>query len=312
MESLVELMPDLNEIILKKHKVRVNGYCLGSSHLTFIGNSAQISLARKEIESTLSNIKQITLPDLPTPLIRAGVKLLKSQGLSLIVIEKDSQNMLISSSPNIEQEIKVFNRKPYTNTVTIDTSTSSDVTLSTLEDCISPDTVHITLNEDTIVLEGFDKDEVQLARKEIHSLVTSAVKQERLFVSFEQRAYLKRKFKETPEIKSNFPNLVFRRGDNMYIQGTQDEQQSTTVSLLSLIPPHYTTVTLQCDRRNCPLIEQYLLTPNNVEVIQVPDRRGGASSESGQNKELKLMLYSQEPLEEYCTLLKVTTCSCII
>ena len=303
-EALLELKDDLCDEILKKYRVRVRGFTLGSTKLIFEGNSSSLSQARSEVETTLASIKQSPLPSLPAPLMRSALSLCNKEGLNCTVLDHNNQSLLVClSDDHLQKAERIFKRKPYTNFVRIFDADSCPVDL--LSNIVKSDSVQVELSEDSIFLKGFDKEEVLEARKEIEEFIGSAVKQEEVSCTPEQRAYIKKEL-NSAELKSRFPNTVIRK-DSICVQGSQEECRQSSMSLLGLVPPFCATVVLECDRRFLSLLEQQVMKPRGIEYIETSDgqrqhrgrgKGGGTRGGGGGSNELKLFLYSSRSLDE--------------
>ena len=312
-EALLELKDDLCDVILKKYRVRVRGFTLGSTKLIFEGNSSSLSLARSAVETTLSSVKQSPLPSLPAPLMRSALSLCNKEGLNCTVLDHNNQSLLVClSDDHLQKAERIFKRKPYTNFVRISDADSYPVDL--LSNIVKSESVQVELSEDSIFLKGFDKEEVQEARKEIEEFIRSAVKQEEVSCTPEQKAYIKKEF-NSAELKSRFPNVVIHK-DSICVQGSQEERRQSSMSLLGLVPPFCATVVLECDRRFLSLLEQQVMQPHGIEYIETSDGqrqyrgrgrggKGGGTRGGGGSNELKLFLYSSRSLDETVDELKV-------
>lgn len=316
MEALLEMNEDLCKDILKKYRVRVRGFSTGSTKLTFEGNSSSLPLARSAVETALASIRLIPLsPSLSPPLLRAGLGICEKEGITCSVFVHKGQPMLAFSSEDHRQRgEKIFKRKPYTNFVRLKEDESHSV--KSLEGVISSDRVHIELSEDSILLKSFEKEDVQEARKEIEEFIGTAVKEEELSCTQEQKVYIKKKLNSV-EIKAKFPNVVVRR-DSVCVQGTQVDRAQSSKALLELVPKYYNTVIIQCNRRFYPLIDQHIIQPVGIECIVANDGqgqyrrrgRGGKDKENsgeGTSNELKLFVYGFSSLETSIDVLKVSS-----
>ena len=264
----MQLEPNLPQLIQSMYGISIKGYNADSSSIeldTVCGDAVKV---HSLIEEKVASLCTVAVSLIPSPLVNAGKKACST--LPVIVTVSRNEIVLISSSEEILEKAKdAFTRKPYVNAVQLSRFNETCLSFS-FTDRFTFDYVNVRRDEDKLVLEGFDKVDVQAAKKEVTKFLDENFKKNDeansevfLACSEPQLAYLSRLLQsnESDKFLKNLPAVVNLKAGNVCICGSKEEIAETSDSLLSTIPGHSShTLRVKNSRFLKPLLEQHTLT----------------------------------------------------
>ncbi len=268
MSVLVQLEPDLPQLIELLYDVSITGYAIGSSSIELENVCEDADKIHSLIEEKLDNLCTGSVPLLPLPLVNAGRKFCSTNSLPVIITVGVNEITLVSSSEDVLEKAKAtFTRKAFVNMIQL--SRFSEKCLQfPFSDKFAFDCVNFRREHEKLVFEGFDKNDVQTAKSEVVKFLHNSFKKEEialeesLVCTQPQLAYLSRLLKtsESDQLLKGLAGKVLFKEGKVSIVGSKEELTETSEALIEMVPNHSShTLEVKNSRFIKPLLETHIL-----------------------------------------------------
>ena len=268
MSVLVQLEPDLPKLITLLYDVSITGYAIGSSSIGLEKVCENADKIHSLIEKKLDNLCTGSVPVISMALVNAGRKFCSTNSLPVIITVGGNEITLVSSSEDVLEKAKaIFTCKPYMNAIQL--SRFSEKCLQfPFADKFAFDCVDFQREHEKLVFEGFDKNDVQTAKKEVLNFLQTSFKKEEialeesLVCTQSQLAYLSRLLKtsESDQLLKSFAGKVLFKEGKVIIVGSKEELTETSEALIEMVPNHSSrTLEVKNSRFIKSLLETHVL-----------------------------------------------------
>lgn len=267
---LIQLQPNLPQLVHSLYGVTITGYTEGSSTLELMEVTEDATKVHQLVGEMLSCMCDTTVPWLSSPLVESAKRACSNDNLPVCVREECKGELVLwcMSSEALAKAKGVFTNKPYINKVDL-TRFNEACLYFAFSDKFSFQYVAVRKETNCVVLESFIKHEVQTAKKQVLKfLKDSFVKQQEKVVeqylqcTDPELAYISRSLQsDVPdELTKGLPAEVSLKEGKVLIKGTKDEVKEASESLVDSVPLHSSHVFNGVSSRSLPsLMKQHVL-----------------------------------------------------